>query len=480
MTYVPIPLPPHILLAIGLLLALFVMSGLVVLMLMPKEVTKREALSTVQTRMGLRMMHPAVFVLGAMFWGVLFGLLFVGLIWTIFGLIWGPLPSPERLPGQTSAIWNWRFSLVKLTALTTVLAAVIALPFTLIRLKLSRDQIRHASESLYNDKMNTAVADLYAQRQVTKWTEDKAENGWEDDIPRRNGAIDRLKGLTDENPDLRPRVDRLLSVYLRELSLEYPAQKPPKDANPDALGEWAGKLKPVRSDMENAAQTLSRLDRGVANGDSEHLPDFKGMNLQGFNLSGLSLNRADLSGSQLEGANLSKAQLKEANLVGAQLQGSDLSGGQLEGADLNRAKLQGAFLLSANLQKAVLNGAQLSGAHIMGARMIQAQLINTNFQGTELVDARFAGARFQAVQFDQNHSIHFFWLVGASFREIDFRNIPDIKRDLNDVFGDASVKLPADTAAPAHWAKTKLKDSDFETAWRAFQRSLGQDPDDPK
>ena len=430
MTYLPIPLPPHIVMAIGLLLALVVLSGLVILMLMPKDLTKREALSTVQTRMGLRMMHPTVFVLGAIFWGVLFGLLCIGLLWTIFGLIWGPLPSPERLPGQSSAIWNWRFSLVKLTALTTVLAAVIALPVTLTRLKLTRDQNKHAAESLYNDKMNTAVADLYAQRQVTKWAENKAENGWEDDIPRRNGAIDRLKGLTDENPDLRPRVDRLLSVYLRELSREFPAKEPSEDASPTDLRKWADNLQPARSDMENAAQTLSRLNRSTEEREKDNLPDLKGMNLQKFDLTGLFLAHANLSGAQLQGARLFQAQLQGANLFGAKLQAADLSEAQLQGANLFGAKLQGADLSEAQFDAA-----------------------------TDL-----SGATFR----------------GAALRSVDFTDVPQIADHLEELFGDSTVILPDGVTRLARFDLKYDNWDAFETAWRDFQRSIGQDLDDPK
>jgi len=460
MTYVPIPLPPHVLMAIGLLLALVVLSSLVVLLLMPKEMAKREALSTVQSRMGLRMMHPAVFVLGAIFWGVLFGLLCIGLLWTIFGLIWGPLPSPERLPGQSSAIWNWRFSLVKLTALTTVLAAVIALPVTLTRLKLTRDQNRHAAESLYNDKMNTAVADLYAQRQVTKWAENKAENGWEDDIPRRNGAIDRLKGLTDENPDLRPRVDRLLSVYLRELSREFPAKEPPEDASPTDMRKWAANLQPARSDMENAAQTLSRLNRSTEEREKDNLPDLKGMNLQKFDLTGLFLAHANLTGAQLQGASLFEAQLQGAHLGGAQLQGADLFEAQLQGADLRRAQLQGANLFEAQLQ---------------GARLSAAQL-----QGADLIEAQLQGADLSGAQFDAGTDLSAATLRGAALRSVDFTDVPQIAAHLEWLFGDSTMILPEGVARPARFDVEYESWRDFTTAWRAFQRSIGQDPADPK
>ena len=381
--------------------------------------------------MGLSGLDGGVFFVILLFWAVIFLSLFLGLLAVIWSFAWGPLPTEAE-------IWDWRFSLAKLTALTAVLGAVVALPFTLIRLKLAREQNAHAEEALYNDKMNTAVEDLYAQRQITKWNgrnNETASNGWEDDITRRNGAIDRLKGLVEENIALLPRVDRMLTVYLQELTREYPAEVPPADATPKELKAWAETLTRKRSDMENAVQTPSQLPRDAAYLKGRKPPDLQDINMQAFKLSGLTLNEANL-----RRGNLRRAKLQGADLIRAKLQGANLSWAQLQGADLSVAKLQGATLWEAQLQGADLRWARFD-------------------TGTSLTNAT---------------------LRGAGVREVDFTDVPQIAAHLEGMFGDASVTLPEGVTAPGHWAPEKLDWEAFETEWRAFQHSIGQDPDNPE
>ncbi len=393
----------------GFVLAVFVIAQLP----LSRYTGKPAPFDVFMEKLGLSQINSGLVFLAGLLWVAVFTLLFGGLVKLIWNIIVSPLPTQDT-------IWDWRFALAKLTALTGVLAAVVALPFTLIRLKLTREQTENATESLYNEKMNNAVADLYSQRQVTEWKDGIASNGWQDDIPRRNGAIDRLKGLTDENPALRPRVDRLLSVYLRELSREYPPKKPPEDARPEALKEWADKLRPPRSDMENAAQTLSRLQRPPWRVGEERLPDLHGMNLQGFNLQALNFENANLSG----------------------------------------ARLQGAILVEARLQGAILFGARLQGAYLHEARL----------QGAILVEA----------QFDGETNLTAATLRGAAVRSVDFTKIPEIADHIDPLFGDATVTFPDGVSPPDRFNIEYETWDDFETAWRGFQRSIGQDPDNPE
>ncbi|GLT07903.1 pentapeptide repeat-containing protein [Sulfitobacter porphyrae] len=443
MTFVPIPLPPHVLMAIGLLLALLALSGLVILMLMPKEVTKREALSTVQSRMGLRIMHPAAFVLGALFWGVLFGLLIIGLIWTIFGLIWGLIPQQ----GQTEAIWNWRFSLVKLTALTTVLAAVIALPFTLIRLELTRDQIRHATDSLYNDKMNAAFADLYAQRQVTNWTKDTAENGWEDDVVRRTGAIDRLLHLALTNPDSAPRVIRIFANYATEISRTNVPPIEQRYSTIEDLADWLEKLPLLRYDIVASLRAIGELPRLLGQIEITQGLDLREVNIQQGRLSELSLFGVDLRWSKAQKTRAIATDLRKANL--------------------RWANFDGAFLDKADLRCSELKGISIGSA----------SLVKTDLRGTH----------FQRVQMDSQTSLDQAKLRGAAFQQCTL-NVDRLGRaNLLDVFCDGSVSFVNKQGNVSktdiwqdRWREDVLSEADFHTAWRAFQRSIGQDPDDPK
>ena len=232
-----------------------------------------------------------------------------------------------------------------LLSLLAAIGALVGLVFGLIRLfaverqtKAQEEKNRLEGEALFNDKMTAATTDLYSRRQT-------GDSAWQDDVPRRNSAIDRLEGLVHERPDQAPRVARLLSVYLRELSGadEVPAQTHPyirahalmypmdggtplsaeeaaqklnvtaEDISLAALQTWADALKP-RSDMENAAQTLGRL-RAIAGVDADAVTiDLRAANLQGIDFEGGNFNRARLEGAQLQGAKLRQAQMQGANL----------------------------------------------------------------------------------------------------------------------------------------------------------------------
>ncbi|MEM9550983.1 MAG: pentapeptide repeat-containing protein, partial [Pseudomonadota bacterium] len=133
-----------------------------------------------------------------------------------------------------------------------------------------------------------------------------------------------------------------------------------------------------------------------------------------------------------------------ANLDGARLQGANLAGAQLQGANLAGAQLQGARLFMAQLQGANLAGAQLDPA----------------------TDLRAATLR------------------GAALRSVDFTNVTLSDDQINQVFGDGSVVLPGGVTPddrehwPAHFATEELEPPEFFKQWRAFQASIGFDPED--
>lgn len=228
--------------------------------------------------LGLDGVHPAFLLIFAILYATIALILFAGILFLIGGVI--GLPFTER-PDGTDPGEAFIFYVLRLAGLTTVLGAVIALPFTMVRLRLTHEQTTNSKDSLFNEKINAATQGLYARRQVTKWHRKKGHvDHWEDDIVQRNAAIDRLEGLAEENASEVPRIARLLSVYVRELSAEIPAKNAPPDATPNELRDWANSLPKLRSDMEKAAQTLGRL-RALAEKPLDNAEvDLRGANLQ--------------------------------------------------------------------------------------------------------------------------------------------------------------------------------------------------------
>ena len=220
--------------------------------------------------------------------------------------------DPSAKPADISDIST------SVAVLIGVLAASATIFFSVIRVWINERTASSAEEALFNDKINAAVSDLHAQRQVTKWDEDETPTGWEDDVTRRNGAIDRLLGLAKEEPESAPRIARMLSVYVKELSREYPAKTPPETDDVGAIKEWTTKLTFARSDMQNAVQVLGKLreESGLPLDSGEI--DLSETNLQGFDLKSLNFENVSFLKAQLQGANLSHAKLQGAKLEEAQ------------------------------------------------------------------------------------------------------------------------------------------------------------------
>ena len=91
-------------------------------------------LTAMQKQMGLEKLNGGVFLVAIIMWGVIFGSLLIGL----FAIIWQLTLSRQPDPSISKEIWDWRFSLAKLAALIATLGAVVALPFTLVRLTYAR------------------------------------------------------------------------------------------------------------------------------------------------------------------------------------------------------------------------------------------------------------------------------------------------------------------------------------------------------
>ncbi|WP_420859353.1 pentapeptide repeat-containing protein [Marivivens marinus] len=330
-----------------------------------------------------------------------------------------------------------------------LIAATLGAPFLIWRSIVAQKTVDHAAKSLFNDKINAAVQDLYAQRQVTKVDKrNKGQmfNAWQDDVVKRNAAIDRLFGLAEEAADKDPkevhRIASMLSVYVRELSKEpdLRAKTPPKGASPQEMRDWARNLEIARSDMEKAVQTLGKLRRLIAEDVDKAKIDLRDANLQRMDLQSLDFVAANLRRAKLQGANLFLAELQGANLSGAELQGADLSGAELQGANLIWAELQGANLIRAELQ----------------------------------------GANLSEAKFDDATNLTAATLRGAAVRLVDDTTIARLRSFFDDIFADGGLfgqddsnrTLPNGADWPDHWPREELDFGDFLKAWRAWQCTL--------
>ncbi|UWQ00762.1 pentapeptide repeat-containing protein [Aliiroseovarius crassostreae] len=421
-------------------------------------------LTKLQKHLGSELFPPWLFLLLVLFWATIALLLFTGLLSVIWQVIATMLPAaPDTVEGK-AAQWEYRLLLTKLAALTTVLGATVALPFTIIRLRLTNEQNRHAENVLFNTKLNEAVESLHARYQATEW---KRKDGyvdiWKDDIIKRNGAIDRLESLAIERKKEAPRIARTLCVYLRELTREYPAQTPPKGTAHE-IGDWAQNLQVKRSDMESAAQVLGRLSEKAGVPPKDLAIDLSGVNLQAMRLDHLNFEYAILNDCHLDGARLNAVKLNGAALNGAMLNGARLNWAEVNKADLNQAQLH-----EAQLHGAQLNWAGLIGAELKAAKLNFAKLNGANLFSAKLNKAGLIGAQLHGAKLNNPTDLKDAQATTSSLRSVNLSHVQHVAEFVKSAFGDRSVILPDDVPFPIdRWPDAELDDKTYRDEYARF------------
>lgn len=383
-----------------------------------------------------------------------------------------------------------------------LLTALLSAPFLIWRTLVAQWNIDLQQESHWNDKFSEASKDLAAWREVTRVVGEDGDaervlTTREPDLVTRATAIDRLYGLIKERPSEASRIAAVLSLYVREHTVQIGDKIPdappvpvPENATPDELLEWARGLKVARSDLQKAVQTLGRI-RDIQGVELEdNAIDLRGANLQAMDLSdlnfgkgqwqwaqmqGANLWRAQMQGTilteaQMHGAELSSAQMQGAILVSAQMQGANLAVAQMHGAELSGAQMQGAILSSAQMQGAHLSYAQMQGAELSYAQMQGAGLSDAQMQGANLASAQMQGAEFSSAQM-QGANLSLAQMQGAAFIDM-YISEGEIYPHIKDAFGDGTNQIDPDLVStgddywPDHWPTEILHWNDFNRAWR--------------
>lgn len=187
----------------------------------------------------------------------------------------------------------------------------------------------------------------------------------------------------------------------------------------------------------------------------------------------------DLKLAALKRFDLRNSDLRFANLKEAQLQGAALGGALMQGAKLNRAQLQGAWLRRTKMIGAILRKAQLQGAHLVQAEMQIVVLWEAHLEGAILKGAKLQGANLGRTKVNAATIFSAANLRGAALREVDYSKSNITQAQIEQVFGDDTVKLPPGIDPPERFSLHYDDWIDFEKAWRAWQKEIGFDPDDP-
>ncbi len=471
-TIITIPLAPGLVWTAIALAGLVIASALVATLLPTPDPAED---GDWRTPLGIEGVPMPFALLGAVFWALLTAGLTFGLLSTLIAII----APAATLDGAEGGAAPRRFILITLAGLTATLGAVVALPITLTRLKLTREQTDTAKESLYNQKIAEATADLYARRQVTLKDAPsgtyKRHDVWEDDIVRRSAAIDRLEGLVNEQPENAPRVVRMLCLYVRELSRNYP---PPEIPN---LAYWkkaielissgsvdakkaASELKPL-SLVEGQGDTLNQEPRAIeARADMERAVQVVGR---------LSKKLSDRERRQcidLRNSNLSKMNLVELDYRFGKFSHSKFINTIISGCDLQYAKLDNCVFVDCLAGSAKLNHSISYG---------------TVFTASDLPGANFLNCDLRFCYFERLHIDNYVEFENSNMKYSAFRDCDlfDTQIELNtliEVFADKTVEAPQDIEwtdrRPSHWSTGILNDLEFATEWLEWRERL-DDPD---
>lgn len=129
-----LPIDPALFWFLVTLAGIVLFSGLIYAALPSAPQSPKTAELKLKTALGAAGLPQALFLLLALLWAVLAGFLLVGLIATNWSIT-REVATARSFRGPAT-----RLPLIQLAALTATLGATVALPFTVIRLKLTNEQ----------------------------------------------------------------------------------------------------------------------------------------------------------------------------------------------------------------------------------------------------------------------------------------------------------------------------------------------------
>ncbi|PHR56296.1 MAG: hypothetical protein COA43_14145 [Robiginitomaculum sp.] len=251
-----------------------------------------------------------------------------------------------------------------------VLAALFGAPFLVWRTFVAAKLARISSESLFNDKIDSATHALTSQREITRIIEQDGNEvvlrQWEDDLVARMAAIDRFKDLVRENENFAPRIVRLLTIYIR---VNFPCE------NFD-LTEGLTIRRTPRIDLQKAVDTIGRIYKIAVQVDSSNWR----LDLKGCNFDGVDFSRGYFRATNFSRCRFEASSFREGNFEGCLFYGSLLNYAGFFKTNLRGAKFDRIIL---NRPIPVLGGfvESINMGNITGASFIAADISALDYLG---------------------------------------------------------------------------------------------------
>ena len=405
-------------------------------------------------------------------------------------------------------------------AILLTLAALIGVPFLILRTWLADKQTQINQESHYTDLFTKAV-------ELLGVTYHSGDGKPRPAIESRVGAIFALERLAKQSQSDYGSIIETLSAYIREQCgnpsvFIYEGQDPDEEglcarekwnrlrAWYDAHWVWVSGLTkdpPAnRADVAAALTVLSRRSKKrlwKTRKEGETHPNLSGVNLQGADLSlvikGLYQRDTKISNAHLEGIHLPSAfdcqqgpltspsmrqdpigyVLAPKNLTGIRatnfsiksveilpvFDGATLPFADMEGAKLQGIRFRGSTLVNANFENAKVSYGKFGIANLTHANFKGSDLNHTEFIGALLHDANFAGANLSNAVFE-GAFLRGSKFDGALLVGTDFMGANEVQAEMiQKAYGTADTSLPSGLIRPGQW-----KDEDSAVKqWEAFR-----------
>ncbi len=262
------------------------------------------------------------------------------------------------------------------------------LPGMIQELERKAEETRKEMEERARESSEALNIDLDAVREEAR----KSEKRW----PKFSAqdAIDRLRGLGIEDPDMETRLREMeeqASSNLRSAAHYLP---PSHTADADEIEA----KRQLVLEAKDSGRSLADVDLAY-------------VDLSGLDLAGIDLSKAYLEGALLRDTNLAKADLSGAILVRAEIYDANLSMANFTEANLGHAKIQSSNFSGALMANVVLAESSVQGANFNNAKMDDA----------DLTKARMAGCSFDHGSLSKAMLMEA-TLSSSSFKECDLSN----------------------------------------------------------
>ncbi|MEM9032308.1 MAG: pentapeptide repeat-containing protein [Pseudomonadota bacterium] len=366
-----------------------------------------------------------------------------------------------------------------------ILAALIGLPFLILRTMNLQRQTNIQQESHYTQLYTEAIKQLGAGKRSkervkynpkTKRDEPDPDKWGRTIVPSdeglelRLGAIYALERIARESRKDHWPIMEVLCAFIRSNPVK--AIEVPEINDHLVGGDLQSALDKLRDavealpspalDIQAAMDVIGRRtytqieweEKNRAN-ELDRSLNLSEANLQKINASRGRFEHANFNGADCQGADFSESRCQGASFEDARCRGASFEDARCQGASFEDARCQGARFVSASCQDAFFVNARFQGASFVaascqGATFVNARCQRADFRGAHCQSASFRFANCQSADF-YGAQIQGVYLLGA-----ELADVKNVTQDQIEVaVGTKDIALPEWLSAPDFWPEAE-------------------------